>query len=136
MNEKLKILIVEDELISRTLLREMLSAYGICHVATNGKEALDVIEKSYDSPEGKFDLVCLDIMMPEMNGHEVLQKVRIIEKDLRLKGQEMTKIFMTTALSDTKNIMEAFTKGRCEAYITKPINRKKLETHLQEFHLL
>ena len=41
----MKILIVEDEFISRALLIEMLSVYGVCHVATNGREAIDVMQR-------------------------------------------------------------------------------------------
>ena len=66
MANKIKILIVEDEFISRTLLKEMLHPFGDCDVVTNGVEAIERPGKSYSSPVQDYDLVCLDIMMPEV----------------------------------------------------------------------
>lgn len=127
MERWIKILVVEDEYISRILLTEMLSVYGTCHVATDGKEAVAIIERSFDANE-QFDLVCLDIMMPEMDGHEVLQLIRKMEEARNIRG--ITKVIMTTTLNDTKNIVRAFTQGGCEAYLIKPIDRMKLVQHL------
>ena len=136
MGNKIKILIVEDEFISRTLLREMLTPFGDCDMVTNGLEAIDVLGKSYSLPEKRYDLVCLDIMMPKMSGHEVLREMRKIEKDNGIYGADATKVLMVTALDDAKNIMEALVEGRCEAYLTKPISRAKLEEHLRHLQLI
>ena len=136
MGNKIKILIVEDEFISRTLLKEMLTPFGDCDTVTNGREAVDVLEKSYSVPENRYDLVCLDIMMPKMSGHEVLREMRRIEKDKGIFGADVTKVLMVTALDDSKNIMEALVEGRCEAYLTKPISRAKLEEHLRHLQLI
>ncbi len=135
MARKMKILIVEDEYISRVLLSEMLSAFGTCHVAIDGKEAVTILERSFETKE-RFDLVCLDIMMPELDGQEVLHCIRNMEKSMNINRAEATKVIMTTALDDSKNIMQAFTKGHCEAYLTKPIDRVKLMQHLQELKLI
>jgi two-component system chemotaxis response regulator CheY len=132
----LKILIVEDEFISRTLLKEMLAPFGACETAENGSEAVDIIHKSYDDSGRRFDLVCLDIMMPKMNGHQVLKEIRRIENKRGLKGNQTAKILMITALDDTKNIMEALVVGRCEAYMTKPISSTKLEEQLRNLCLI
>ncbi len=135
MARKMKILIVEDEYISRVLLSEMLSAFGTCHVAIDGKEAVTILEHSFETKK-RFDLVCLDIMMPELDGQEVLHCIRNKEKSMNINRAEATKVIMTTALDDSKNIMQAFTKGHCEAYLTKPIDRMKLMQHLQELKLI
>jgi len=131
----LKILIVEDEYISRALLTEILSPYGSCHIATNGREALEILAKACDDDK-RYDLVCLDIVMPEIDGHEVLAGIRDMEASRGIRGMAATKVIMTTALDDTHNIMEAFANGHCEAYLTKPIDRKKLLDHLCELKLL
>lgn len=136
MANKIKILIVEDEFISRILLKEMLSPFGDCDLATNGREAIDVLEKSYSVPENRYDLVCLDIMMPKMSGHEVLKELRKIEKELGVHGAESVKVMMVTALDDSNNIMEALIEGRCEAYLTKPISKARLEEHLRQLQLI
>ena len=86
MGNKLKILIVEDEFISRTLLKEMLTPFGDCDVVTDGREAVEVLTESYSMPGNNYDLVCLDIMMPKMSGHEVLREMRRIESEKGLLG--------------------------------------------------
>lgn len=125
----MKILIVEDERVSRTLLTEMLSPYGVCHVAVDGLEALKVVREGFDQGE-RYDLICLDIVMPKMDGHAVLAEIRKMEKNEGIAGAERSKVMMTTILDDSKNIMKAFTKGECEAYLTKPISKMKLRNQL------
>ncbi len=136
MDKKLKFLIVEDEFISRTLLKEMLAPFGDCHTATNGDDAVNVLRHSYDEPNCRYDLVCLDIMMPGKNGHEVLKELRRIEMKKGIGGENTTKVFMVTSLDDSKNIMEAMIVGRCEAYLTKPVSRMRLEEQLRTLHLI
>ena len=136
MAKNLKFLIVEDEFISRTLLKEMLAPFGECHTATNGDDALDVLRHSYDELGSRYDVVCLDIMMPGKNGHEVLRELRQIEINKGIQGVNTTKVLMVTALDDSKNIMEAMVDGRCQAYLTKPISRISLEEQLRILHLI
>ncbi|MGB3210138.1 MAG: response regulator [Desulforhopalus sp.] len=136
MGKKLHILIVEDEFISRTLLKEMLTPVGDCDVVTNGREAVEIIEQSYSVSGKKYDLVCLDIMMPKMSGHEVLREMRKIEKAKGISGVDAAKVLMVTALDDAKNIMEALVEGRCEAYLTKPLSRARLEEQLRNLQLI
>jgi two-component system, chemotaxis family, chemotaxis protein CheY len=133
--QAMRILIVEDEYISRVLLSEMLSAYGTCHTAINGEEAVEILKRSFETDE-RFDLVCLDIMMPELDGQEVLRRIREMEKERHIHGMDATKVIMTTALDDSKNIMQAFAKGHCEAYLTKPLDRGKLLQHLRDLRLI
>ncbi len=120
----MRILIVEDDFVSRRLLHAILSPYGICDIAVNGREAVDAFKLAWDE-KAPYDLICLDIMMPGMDGHEVLQKIRIIEEEKGIYGKAGVKIIMTTALSDPRIIMKAF-KEQCEAYLVKPIEKQKL----------
>lgn len=136
VDKKIKILIVEDEFISRILLKEMLSPFGDCYEAADGHEALTAIEKSYESPEEYFDLVCLDIMLPGLNGHEILSKIRKIEKEIGVQGTDTVKVMMVSSLGDTKNIMKAMVVGKCQAYITKPVSRGRLEEQLRYLQLI
>lgn len=136
MAHKIKILIVEDEFISRTLLHEMLSPFGHCDVVTNGVEAINALEQSYISSGSRYDLVCLDIMMPQLSGHEVLREMRRIEEEKDISGPEGTKVIMVTALDDAKNIMTAMVDGRCAAYLTKPISRTNLLDQLHHLQLI
>lgn len=136
MVKRLNILIVEDEFISRTLLREILTPFGRCSMVVNGEEAVDVLQESYEKDGTRYDLVCLDIMMPGKNGHQVLQELRRIEREKGLTDVETTKVLMVTALDDAKNITEAFDVGKCQAYLTKPVSKTRLEKQLRDLHLI
>ncbi len=130
----MKILIVEDEFGSRKLLQKFLSPYGVCDMAVDGDEAVEAFSLAMKDKE-PYDLVCLDIMLPKKDGQEVLKEIRGIEKENGKYGLDGTKIIMTTALNDPKNIMEAF-KSQCEAYIPKPITKQKLLEEMKSLGLL
>lgn len=136
MAKRLNILIVEDEFISRILLQEMLVPFGDCRTATNGDDAVDVLRNSYDTDEGRYDLVCLDLMMPGKNGHEVLKELRKLETTKGVHGIDSTKVFIVSALDDAASVMETLVAGCCEAYLTKPVSRLKLEEKLRTLNLI
>jgi two-component system chemotaxis response regulator CheY len=131
----MKTLIVEDDFLARALLSTLLSEYGICHVAINGKEALEAIECAFDE-NNPYDLICLDIMMPVMNGQEALLELRKMEVERGIKGLDTTKVIMITAIDDSKNIMKSFRQGQCEAYLAKPLDRNKLIGHIRDLGLI
>ena len=126
----MKTLIVEDEFISRQILHDIMVQYGTVDLAITGKQALDIFE-SAQKKNVKYDLVCLDIMLPEMAGQDVLIKLREIEYQNGIKGLSGVKVIMTTALGDFKNIRDAF-HSQCEAYLVKPIDPTQLEKTLIE----
>jgi two-component system, chemotaxis family, chemotaxis protein CheY len=130
----MKILIVDDELTSRELLKAMLTPYGECHLSESGKEAIELF-KRLDSQGERFDLICMDIMMPEMNGHETLREIRRIEAARQGEGSLNAKVIMTTALGDAQNIMDAVKSGD-DAYIVKPVGKETLIKRMKELGLL
>src|SRR5277367_4581089 len=67
-----RVLLVEDDLASRLVLRTFLSRYGECHIAVNGKEAVEARRASLERGQ-RYDLICMDIMMPEMDGREAVR---------------------------------------------------------------
>jgi CheY-like chemotaxis protein len=71
----MKTLIVEDDFTSRLLLQEFLKSYGPTHVAVNGREAVDAVRAALEAGE-RYSLICLDIMMPLVDGHEALRQIR------------------------------------------------------------
>ncbi len=119
----MKVLIVEDDFTSRKLMQTILSPHGECDIAVNGREAVDAFKAALDMGQ-PYDLICMDIMMPEMDGQEALKKIRIIEKEQGLRGNNEVKVVMTTALDDPKNVVEAYYKGGATSYIPKPIDRQ------------
>jgi two-component system chemotaxis response regulator CheY len=131
----MKTLIVEDDFVSRRLLQKLLIRYGSCDVAVDGEEAVKAF--SFALAEGKpYDLICLDIMMPKMDGQEVLKEIRRMEKEKGIPGIRETKIIMATALDSPKSVLGAFWEGHCTGYIVKPVDKAKLEDLLREYQLI
>ena len=131
----MKTLIVEDDFLSRSLLSTLLSEYGLCHVAVNGQEALQAVERGLRENE-PYGLICLDIMMPVMDGQQALQEIRRIEERHGISGPDTAKVIMITAADDSRNIMKAFRQGQCEAYLTKPLDRQMLITTIRDLGLI
>lgn len=125
----MKILVTEDDFCSRELLKEIMSSYGTVYLANNGREGVDAFMHNLTSTE-PFDLICLDIMMPVMDGQEALKEIRRIEREKGIAGTDAVKIIMTTALSDSINIMQALMNGGCDAYINKPISADEIKNIL------
>lgn len=130
----MKSLIVDDDFFSRRILQSILSTYGESHVAVDGKEALFAYEQAI-AEKKPYDVICLDIMMPEMDGQEVLKKIREIENNKNIFGSDAVKIIMTTTLDDHQNVIKAF-REQCESYLVKPISKTKLVEAIAEFGLI
>ena len=126
----MRILVVEDDFISRRLLCRFLEPFGECDVAINGQEALEAVKDGIKTGE-YYDLICLDIMMPEMDGQEALQKIRALEQENGQCLGQGVKIIMTTSLEDHGSIREAFNSS-ADGYVVKPIEKKKLIATLQD----
>lgn len=130
----MRILIAEDDLASRKVLYKFLSNYGECDITIDGMEALEAFMLAWD--EGKpYDLICLDIMMPELDGVKTLKTIRDIENQKGVEESKRAKIIMTTALNDTDSVFGAFETG-CQAYAAKPIDMKKLAEVMRKLGLI
>jgi len=126
-----KYLIVDDDPVSGQVLQGILSSYGECDVVTGGKEAIEAFRASLGGGEA-YDMACLDILMPDVGGHDVLREIRRMETEQGVVASEGIKIIMTTALRDSKHCLQAFREG-CESYITKPVKATEL---LQQMYAL
>ncbi|ANA40638.1 MULTISPECIES: response regulator [Geobacter] len=131
----MKTLIVEDDFISRKIMKELLASLGECDIATDGEEAVQAFRLALDEHR-PYDLVCMDIMMPNMDGHEALEQIREIERGLGLNGAQEVKVIMTTALDDPKNVVEAFYRGGATSYLVKPITKQRLMKEIRSHGLL
>lgn len=130
----MKTLIVEDDFTSRLLLQELLKSYGPLHTADNGKEAVEAVRFALFKDE-PYDLICLDIMMPEMDGQEALRQIRSLEEDAGITSTNGVKIVMTTALGNVKNVAAAY-RELCDSYLVKPIDKTKLLDELRKLKLI
>lgn len=131
----MKTLVVEDDFISRLVLQKMLAPFGTCDTAVNGKEAVQAFNLAA-SENNPYDLICLDIMMPEMDGKEALRIIRQIEKDNNILPAEETKIIMITALDTPKEVIDAYYNGGCTSYLVKPIEKSKILAMIKELNLV
>src|ERR1035438_3333871 len=130
----MRALIVEDDFTCRLLLQSFLAPYGECHIAVNGKEAVVAFRLAQESGQ-PYDLICMDIMMPEMDGQTAVREIRALEEAAGTLSTSGVKIIMTSALDDMKNVMQSF-QSLCDAYLFKPIDSGKLLDHLRDFQLV
>lgn len=130
----MKILLAEDDFVTRKFMMNFLSKYGECEVTVDGMEAVDAYMMALEDGE-PYDLVCLDIMMPVMDGYQALMAIRNIEKERNFTPKESAKIIMTTALNDEKNVKMAFDLG-CTIYSGKPIDKERFEQALKKLGLI
>jgi two-component system, chemotaxis family, chemotaxis protein CheY len=129
-------LIVEDSETSAELLQAMLSPFGKCCVVSNGKEAVAEFEGALGKGKGRgYDLVCLDIMMPEMDGQAALSAIRAMEEAREVRGLDRAKIIMVTAAETRENLLRAF-RQECDGYVEKPVVRDELLTYLYSLKLV
>jgi two-component system chemotaxis response regulator CheY len=130
----MKTLVVEDDFTCRVLLAELLSPYGQCDVAVDGEEAIAAVQGSLTA--GKpYDLVCLDIKMPKLDGRAALKKIRTLEEAAGCwPGNGAARVVMTTSVSDPANIMKAF-KDQCDGYLVKPVTEQALQDALAKVQL-
>lgn len=130
----MKVLIAEDDLASRKFLYKFLYRYGNCDITVDGIETIDAFLLAHE--EGQpYDLICLDIMMPKLDGIKTLKTIRDLEKQRGLQDSELVKIIMTTALNEPETVFNCFDSG-CEAYAAKPIDTDKLLEAIKRLGLL
>jgi two-component system chemotaxis response regulator CheY len=130
---QLKVLIVEDDFTSRLTLQSLLPAHSEFHIAVNGMEAVKAFTAAKQSGKG-YDLICMDINMPEMDGQAALKSIREIEAKEGI-FRDRVRIFMTTSKVDLKTVRASF-EDICDAYIIKPVDGNELQAQLTSFQLL
>ena len=115
-------------------MSNFLSKYGECDVTVDGMEAMDAFMMALED-ENPYDLVCLDIMMPVMDGYQALVGIRNMEKERNIPEDKAVKVIMATALNDEKNVKMAFELG-CTIYSGKPIDQERFEEALKRLDLI
>ena len=130
----MRILIAEDDFASRKAILKFLSEYGECDVTVDGMEAIDAFMMALEEDD-PYDLICLDVMMPVMDGYQALVGIRKLEKERNIPEDKAVKVIMTTALNDEKNVKMAFELG-CTIYSGKPIDQARFEQALKKLELI
>lgn len=122
----MKSLIVEDDYSSQLLLLGILGQFGQPEIASDGPEALTLFEETL-AAGSSFDVVCLDINMPVMNGFKTLEQLRELERNYGVDSGAAARIIMTSALDDE---MRDGAQALYDGYLNKPIRKTALEALL------
>jgi two-component system, chemotaxis family, chemotaxis protein CheY len=130
----LQMLLVEDDFASRLLLQAFLSGYGECHVAVNGREGVQAFRFALEHGQ-RYDLICMDIMMPEMDGREAVRQIRGLEAEHGILSTFGAKIIMTTAVEEVKEVIRCFHE-LCDSYLTKPVDLGTLMRQMKTYELI
>ena len=131
----MRILIVEDDFVGRKVMHQLLLEYGECDVAVDGLEAVKAFDLAWQENR-PYDVLFLDIMMPNMSGHEALKIIREKEKQRGVLPVNEVKVIMASALDDVKNVTQFFFQGGASAYLVKPIERRKVIEELRKLGLI
>lgn len=130
----MRTLIAEDDLASRKFLFKLLSQYGECDMTVDGLETVDAYLLALEENK-PYDLICLDIMMPMIDGVTVLKTIRDFEKKKSAMNGQHVKVIMVTALAEAQYVQKAFEIG-CDSYVSKPIDTKKLIEIIEKLELI
>lgn len=113
----MRALIVDDVEMNRELLAMFLEGKAAVTFAESGEDALERVNEARAS-DAYFDLICMDISMPGINGHEALKRIREIEETA---GIPRATVFMVTGSSSPDDMFDALMQGGCDDYLTKPL---------------
>ncbi len=128
--EQTRILVVDDDPAIVNLLQGHLKDYGQCTTASNGGSAISAFRGLLDQSKC-FDLVCLDIKMPDKDGIEVLNQIRNMEKSYGVGFRQRSRVVMVTALDTPQDKLKAF-KDACDGYLTKPFDKSQVEKAVEQ----
>lgn len=131
----MKTLVVEDDFIARRIISKILAPYGECDIAIDGDEAFRAFRLALDEAV-PYDLVCMDIMMPHLDGHDALKLIRSLEHERGIPEAKGVKVIMTSAKEDPRNVVEAMYHGGASVYLVKPVVKHKLVEELTGLGLI
>lgn len=126
-------LVVDDARVTQLILERILSGYGECDVAKTATEALQAFNASL-TEDKPYDLICLDMGLPDFGGVELLMKIRGIEEERGVLEDERVRVIAVTATGDTDTVKAVIQMG--DGYILKPINRERLIRTIAQLGLI
>ena len=131
----MKCLIVEDDRISSRVLEKMISSHGIFDTVANGRNAVEQFQQAHGS-NTPYDLILMDIMMPEVDGLQSVREIRKIEEIMNIHWKRGVKIIMVTTLSDPSTVAKALFESDANSYLVKPVTGQKLGSELRRLKLI
>jgi len=132
--DRLRILVVDDSRTSRLALERILEPYGDCELGANGEDAIKAFAMAWE--QGRpYDLICMDIMMPHVDGIQALMIIRRMERERGILKQDGAKVVVVTNIDNPSIVFEAYYRGGADAYLYKPVDRAKLISELKRLGL-
>ncbi len=129
----MKILVVDDEIVSRKKMIKIVEGFGKCEAVINGKAAISAVKTALENWD-LFTLITLDVSMPDISGTEVLSAIRKLENARELQEDEKAKILMVTSHADADTVKACV--GKCDGYVIKPFNKEILTEKLKKLNLI
>ncbi len=129
----MRVLIAEDDIASGKFMEKLLSKYGDVVVARDGIAAVDEFVNAVNNDE-RFDLVCMDIMMPKIDGYKALASIRDAERKLGLARDSRCKVVMISALDE--GFDSSLASDDYEEYICKPIDIVQFDSVIKKLGLV
>jgi len=126
-----RLLIVDDDESIHLYLQAVLAPFAQCDSALNGQKAIALFDSAHTKGE-PYDVIMMDILMPEMDGHQTAEIMRSREKELNIPEHSQFKLVMITSLVDDTNVSKAFFGTQASCYIVKPLNKEKIIDELQQ----
>ncbi len=131
----LRALIVDDDPISKRFLQEILSPYADCDTAANGSEGLDAFGQALVTGN-PYGLIFLDVMMPGVDGHLALERMRHLERQMGVGAADAARVIMVSASDDSRNVYRAFFQGQAMSFLSKPFSSDTVLAELRKFDII
>ena len=125
-NPRIRIFVIDDEPIALTRLERMVTPAGVCDTTSSGIAATECFVKAVKDNQ-PYDLITIDIQLPDISGLELLDRFIRLEKD---NGIVPAKKIMVAAHSTVDCVVKA--KDMCDAYVVKPVRKANLLTKIDE----
>lgn len=122
-------LVVDDDELGRELIASYLEGIAECEMAENGLKAVEMFRDAFENGN-PYDLIILDIVMPEMDGHSAAREIRMIEKEWGVSINSGVSIVVLSSLNTPGDVIQAYVSARSAAHLVKPVQPDKLLTIL------
>ena len=130
----MRTLIADDDFTNRRILQKIIEAYSDYDVVMDGEEAAKAFELAWQD-KVPYDLILMDVMMPNQDGVDAVKKIRALEVEMGLKDSQKAKIIMITALADQKTVKKSLLAG-ASWYLVKPISKAGLLEQIRKMNLI
>lgn len=118
-------LVVDDDELERELIALYLENVAVCEMAENGLKAVEMFRDAFKGGN-RYDLIILDIMMPEMDGHAAAKEIRLVEKEGGVSIMDGVNIIVITSLNTPHDVIQAYLSASSAAHMVKPVTPQKL----------